>query len=206
MLDAIGTNERPPAAGWLLPSVRETAEPMPIPKRKTKPTNRQWKTRMEKALEQANLYAQLMQAASAYITINKPKCRHAADVAELLRPLVATKPHEELWVILLDPRNHVIRLHLCTIGLADRSQAHAREIFREAIIHNACKIVLAHNHPSGDPMPSPQDIECTRGLTSAGRLIGIEVTDHIVVGHRTPERERDYVSLRELNLMDGGAA
>jgi len=131
----------------------------------------------------------------------RPKIRTAADAANHLREKLRGKTQEELHVLLLDTRNFLMRDETVTVGLADRSQAHAREVFRNAIRENSCRIVLVHNHPSGDPMPAPQDVECTRGLVSAGRLIGIEVMDHVVIGTRTPSRDRDYVSLRELNLM-----
>ncbi len=62
-------------------------------------------------------------------------------------------------------------------------------------------MLLAHNHPSGDPIPSPQDVESTRGLASVGKLIGIEVLNHVIISRRTPSREHNYVSFRELKLM-----
>lgn len=131
----------------------------------------------------------------------RPKIRHASDAADLLREKLRGKPQEELHALLLDTRNYLLRDDCITVGLADRSQAHAREVFRNAIRENSSRLILVHNHPSGDPMPSPQDVECTRGLVGAGRLIGIEVVDHVVLGTRTPSRERDFISLRELNLM-----
>ena len=116
-------------------------------------------------------------------------------------PERADKQQAELWLLLLNIRNHLISMTPGTIGLADHNQAHAREVFRTAIRENCCRIILAHNHPSSDPMPSPQAVECTRGMVTADRLIGIEVMDHVVIGVRTPSRDRDYVSLRALNLM-----
>ena len=158
--------------------------------------------RRHSVLRKAQAFAEMMEAAATYIAVERPKMRTAADAANLLRPLLADKEQEELWVLLLDTRNGLISAHPCTIGLADRSQAHAREVFREAIRHGGCcRLILAHNHPSGDPMPSPQDVEATRGLTSAGKLIGIEVVDHVVLGKRTVSRDRDFISLRELSLM-----
>ena len=157
--------------------------------------------RRNAVLKKVMAFAEMMDAAAAYITAERPKIRHAADAVALLRPLFKEKPQEELWVLLLDTRNHLIEAHPCTVGLADRSQTHAREVFRCAIHANSARLILAHNHPSGDPMPSPQDVECTRGLVSAGKIIGIEVMDHVVLGVRTPSRDRDWLSLRELGLM-----
>ena len=123
------------------------------------------------------------------------------SVAEHLASCFLGKAQEEFHVLLLDPRNCLIRNETVTIGLADRTQIHAREVFRQAIRENACRVILAHNHPSGDPTPSPQDIECTRNLVAAGKVIGIEVLDHIVVGTRSPTRPRYWLSFREANLL-----
>jgi len=157
--------------------------------------------RRNAVLKKVMAFAEMMDAAAAYITAERPKIRQAAEAATLMRPLFKDKQQEELWVLLLDTRNHLIEMKPCTVGIADRSQAHAREIFREAIYQNCSKIALAHNHPSGDPMPSPQDVECTRGLAQAGKIIGIELVDHVIIGQRTSERPRDFMSLRELGLM-----
>ena len=146
-------------------------------------------------------YAVMMEQAAAYITSERPKVRTAADAAVLLRPMVKDAKQETLYAVLMDTRNMVLSIIPVTTGLADRSQSHAREVFREAISQNAARLVLVHNHPSGDPMPSAPDVETTRGLVSAGRIIGIEVMDHVIIGTATQDRPRDYVSLRELNLM-----
>jgi DNA repair protein RadC len=186
-----------PREGWLLPP-----EPAPIPaqaKCRQKSARRQ--DDREEALKRAQVYSHMMENAAAYIATERPKLKTAADVADIVRPLVHRNLQEELWVLQLDTRNHLIEMHPCTVGIADRSQAHAREVFRDAIRQNCTRIILAHNHPSGDPMPSPQDVESTNGLVKAGKIIGIEVVDHVVIGQRTPSRERDWVSLRELNLM-----
>jgi DNA repair protein RadC len=74
-------------------------------------------------------------------------------------------------------------------------------VFKSAIAANAAAIVLVHNHPSGDPTPSEGDIKVTRDLIRAGQLLKIEVVDHIILGRATPEREKDYVSLRELGYF-----
>jgi DNA repair protein RadC len=78
---------------------------------------------------------------------------------------------------------------------------HPREVFRPAIAAGAAALVLVHNHPSGDPTPSEADIRVTRDLIRAGQLLKIEVLDHIILGRRTTERAKDYVSLRELGYF-----
>ena len=133
--------------------------------------------------------------------IEKPRIQGPDDVADLLREQCRGKPQEEFYVLQLDSRNYVLRHDCITIGLVDRTQVHAREIFRQAIKEGCSRLILAHNHPSGDPTPSPQDIECTRNLVQAGKVIGIEVMDHIVIGVSTAARPRDFLSFRESNLL-----
>jgi DNA repair protein RadC len=86
-------------------------------------------------------------------------------------------------------------------GTLDTILVHPREVFAPAIVKRASAIVLAHNHPSGDPTPSEADIKVTRDLIRAGQLLKIEVLDHIILGRRTDERPRDWVSLRELGYF-----
>ena len=78
---------------------------------------------------------------------------------------------------------------------------HPREVFKSAISSNAAAIVLAHNHPSGDPTPSEADVKVTRDLIRAGQLLKIEVLDHVIIGRATSDRPKDYVSLRELGYF-----
>jgi DNA repair protein RadC len=98
---------------------------------------------------------------------------------------------EEFHVVLLDARHRVIRSVLSSQGTLTASLVHPREVFRPALREAAAAIVLVHNHPSGDPSPSPEDRELTRRLASAGLLLGIPVLDHVVVA------DRGFVSLRE---------
>jgi len=142
-----------------------------------------------------------MEAAAQYVAEEKPSVNCPEDTANILRPILQNKKQEEMWVILLNAKNRVEKIHMVTMGLADRSQCHAREIFREAIVNNASKIILAHNHPSGDPTPSPQDITMTRSVVEAGKIIGIEVIDHIIVGMKTSARHVDHLSFRNERLI-----
>ena len=132
---------------------------------------------------------------------DRPHLGGPAAVADWLRERLRGKAQEEFHVLLLDSRHRLLRDVLATIGLADRSQSHAREVFRAAIRENCCQVILGHNHPAGDPSPSPQDVECTRLLTAAGKVVGIEIIDHVILGARTPSHPRDYTSLREAGLM-----
>ncbi len=103
---------------------------------------------------------------------------------------------EHFWVIGLTTRNTVRYLDLVSLGTLSSSLVHPREVFRTAIGRGVASLVLSHNHPSGDPEPSDDDIKLTRRLAEAGRIIGIEILDHVIVG--SDER---HASLKEQNLV-----
>ena len=106
---------------------------------------------------------------------------------------------ENAVVIFLDTRRRVTGwMHIAT-GTLDTLLVHPREVFRPAMLANAAAIVLAHNHPSGDPTPSEADIKVTRDLVRAGQILKIELLDHLVIGH--PAEARGHVSLRELGYL-----
>lgn len=113
------------------------------------------------------------------------------DAAAHLLPEFGSSAVERFGVLLLDSRHRVIRARLLSVGSLDASLAHPREVFREAIVGGAAAIVLFHNHPSGDPTPSRDDVALTARLASAGALMGIDVVDHIILA------ETRYRSLKE---------
>ncbi len=121
-------------------------------------------------------------------------------IATQIREEALALQHERVWLFLLDTRKRLLRREILSDGLLDQSLVHAREVFRPAILASAHSIVLAHNHPSGDPMPSDSDIRTTRELIRVGRLMHIELCDHVVIGRRTETRPVDWVSLRSLGL------
>jgi DNA repair protein RadC len=122
-------------------------------------------------------------------------------IVQLLREQNLVKNVETLQVLLLNTRRRLIRVEPVTDGTIDTLLVHPREVFKAAIAANAAAVVLAHNHPSGDPTPSEADIKVTRDLIRAGQLLKIEVLDHIIIGRATPERPKDYASLRELGYF-----
>jgi DNA repair protein RadC len=130
-----------------------------------------------------------------------PLLDNPENVVRLLRARNLVKDVETLQVLLLNTRRRLIRVEEVTDGTIDTRLVHAREVFRHAIAANASAIVLAHNHPSGDPTPSEADIKVTRDLIRAGQLLKIEVLDHIVIGRATEGRAKDYSSLRELGYF-----
>lgn len=88
---------------------------------------------------------------------------------------------ESVSIITLDANNGFIAYHLITKGILNSSQAHPREIFRQAILDNACSIIMAHNHPSGNLVPSESDLKITEQVYKAGKIIGISLTDHLII-------------------------
>lgn len=130
-----------------------------------------------------------------------PVLDNPATVVNYLRETNRLRENETLQVLLLNARRRFIRLVEIADGTLDTILVHPREVFRQAIAANAAAILLVHNHPSGDPTPSEADIRVTRDLIRAGQLLKIEVLDHIIIGRASPQREKDYVSLRELGYF-----
>lgn len=122
-------------------------------------------------------------------------------VADLLREEMRALEVETFHIILVNTRRRLISTERLAQGTLDTLLVHPREVFRRAIAANASALILAHNHPSGDPAPSEADIKVTRDLVRAGQLLKIEVLDHLILGRRTDQRSRDYVSLRELGYF-----
>jgi len=122
-------------------------------------------------------------------------------VAQLLKAQNLVKNVETLQALLLNTRRRLIRVEEISDGTIDTLLVHPREVFKKAIAANASAVILAHNHPSGDPTPSEADIKVTRDLIRAGQLLKIDVLDHVIIGRATAERPKDYVSLRELGYF-----
>jgi len=106
----------------------------------------------------------------------------AEAAAALLRPSLTAKKKEHFVAILLDTRHRLIRLSPIAVGSLSASLVHPRELFKEAIAACAAAVIVAHNHPSGDPTPSEHDVALTKRLGQAGKLLGIEVLDHLILG------------------------
>jgi DNA repair protein RadC len=129
-----------------------------------------------------------------YQTTGNPVSKPEEVVAQI-RMKLKDKKKEHFWVLLLDTRNRVIKMSEVSVGSLNASIVHPREVFKEAISASAASVILAHNHPSGDPQPSKEDIEITKNLVAAGQLMGIEVLDHIIVA------DKGYVSLKAQRLL-----
>jgi DNA repair protein RadC len=126
--------------------------------------------------------------------VEKPKISSPNDAANMLMSEMALLEQEHLRLLLLDTRNTVLASPTIYIGSLNTSIIRVGELFRAAIKENAAAIIVVHNHPSGDPSPSPEDVKVTRQIVKAGNLLDIDVLDHLIIG-----RQR-FVSLKERGL------
>ncbi|WP_419877959.1 JAB domain-containing protein [Brevibacillus centrosporus] len=124
------------------------------------------------------------------------RIRMAKDAVGLFQAFLQESDREQFFLICLNVKNEPTAIHTVSIGSLDSSIVHPRETFKAAVLANASSIIVAHNHPSGDPTPSQPDLEVTKRLQEAGELLGIPVLDHIIVG-----TEGAYVSLKEGGYM-----
>lgn len=116
-------------------------------------------------------------------------------VFEYLKEKIGKEKKEHFVLICLDTRNNLI-IEDVSIGILNASLVHPREMFKRAILNSASHVVIAHNHPSGDPSPSEEDITTTRRLVEAGKIIGISITNHIIVG------QKNFVSLKQKGIIN----
>jgi DNA repair protein RadC len=126
----------------------------------------------------------------AHIPVRSPR-----DVFHLMQPYAAREVGESFWILALDSQHRVSAPTVITRGILNASLVHPREVFQAAILAGAVAIVLCHNHPSGDPTPSPDDRAVTDQLVAAGRLLDIPVHDHVIIGHGR------YASFAEAGLL-----
>jgi DNA repair protein RadC len=116
------------------------------------------------------------------VIYNTEKLTTPAQVAEAFRALFGDIDREAFVLFLLDGKNRIVSCNVVTIGSLNQCIVHPREVFKPAILANAAAIILAHNHPTGDPHPSPEDMAITRRIKEGGELLGIKVMDHIIIG------------------------
>lgn len=121
--------------------------------------------------------------------------RSPRDAADVLMEQLRYLQKEHFVCLFLNTKNHIIAQETLSIGSLNASIVHPREVFRAAIKRSSASILCAHNHPSGDPAPSPEDISLTSRLKEAGEIVGIEVLDHLIIG------DGEFVSLKEQGLM-----
>lgn len=110
------------------------------------------------------------------------RVRGPKDIADFMAPLAANLDREMFWVLMLDARNKVTGLHVVSVGSLTSTLVHPREVWKAAILANAASVILCHNHPSGEPTPSAEDLALTARLLAVGDLVGIRLLDHVVLG------------------------
>ena len=125
---------------------------------------------------------------------DRPKVRSPSDLATILLPEMTHLEREHFVVVCLDTRNNILEKQTLYIGSLNATHIRVAEVFREAIRKNAAAIIVAHNHPSGDPSPSADDVNVTKQIREAGDILNIELLDHLVIG------DQRFVSLRERGL------
>jgi DNA repair protein RadC len=126
---------------------------------------------------------------------SRPVIRQPTDLFEYFSTQMSLLTREEFCVAVLDTKNRLIKHAFVSKGTLNASIVHPREVFRVAIIHSAAAIIVLHNHPSGDPTPSQEDLDITQRLVEAGKIMGINVLDHIIIGGAK------YISLKEMQLL-----
>ena len=124
----------------------------------------------------------------------RPVVKSPADAANLIMLEMSALEQEHMRVLLLDTRNRVLAMPTIYVGNLNTAVVRIAELFREAIRQNCAALIVAHNHPSGDPTPSPEDVRITEQIVSAGKLLDIDVLDHLIIGHQK------FVSLKERGL------
>ena len=126
---------------------------------------------------------------------DKPLVKTPDDVVSVVKSKLRGKKKEHFLALLLDTRSQLIKVSEISIGSLDTSIVHPREVFKEAISASAASVIFVHNHPSGDPEASEDDIELTKRLAKAGEIVGIDVLDHIIIG------DKKYLSLKREGLF-----
>jgi DNA repair protein RadC len=118
-----------------------------------------------------------------YFYDKRPKISGMDDVVQIVKPMIADSNKEFFMALYLNTKNGVLKQEVISIGSLNANIIHPREIFKTACMISASSIIVAHNHPSGDPTPSREDIEITKKLHEAGKMMGIELLDHVIIGH-----------------------
>jgi DNA repair protein RadC len=128
---------------------------------------------------------------------DRPRLSSPRHLAAYLLPQYGTCAVEQFGLVMLDTKHRVIRVRIVSVGSLDATIVHPREVFREAASASAAAVVLFHNHPSGDPSPSPEDLALTARMVHAGEIMGIEILDHVILA------DQRYFSLAEAGHLQG---
>lgn len=140
---------------------------------------------------------QVKESSVRYDALEKKQIRGPKDISNILIDVLdlPSESVEKFGIINLDVKNRINGIHVLSVGMLSSTIVHPREVFKAAMMNNASSIILFHNHPSGDPTPSNEDIEMTKRIKNAGEIMGISVIDHIIVG------DFCFSSLKELGFI-----
>lgn len=127
----------------------------------------------------------------------RKKIQSPNDIFNIVQNVIRGNEYaeENLWLITLDTKNNITGIFTVSTGSLNSSIVHPREVFKRAVLQNAASIIICHNHPSGDPAPSQEDINITKRIYDAGKILGIELFDHIIIG------DNKYTSLKEKGVF-----
>lgn len=127
----------------------------------------------------------------------RKKIQSPNDIFNIAQNVIQANEYaeENLWLITLDTKNNITGIFTVSTGSLNSSIVHPREVFKRAVLQNASSIIICHNHPSGDPAPSQEDINITKRIYDAGKILGIELLDHIIIG------DNKYTSLKEKGVL-----
>ena len=149
---------------------------------------------MEKIIEIVRMKQEVKRGRGKYDSF---AIRSPQDAIDLIRDIIGDEDREVLLVLVLNSKNMINAVHRCHVGSLNASVVHPREVFKSCILNNGASLIVAHGHPSGDPIPSREDIEITKRLKEAGNIMGIELLDHIIVGGNsnksTSLKEKGYI-------------
>ena len=146
--------------------------------------------------EYVPVYTVFLRRSDVLSVRERPIIRSPQDAAAVVREYLASTNREHFVILLLDTKNAVIGINTVSVGILNSAPIHPREVYKPAILANAANIILAHNHPSGDPTPSAEDRHVTEKLVQAGEILGITVLDHVIVGDGGR-----YASLKDRGMM-----
>lgn len=157
-------------------------------------SSKRHKRRVAETLAQLRRIHDELNAQLYSLPTERPTIQRPQGAFEILRYFLGVLSHEEFWILSLDSRNRVIQLTKLYMGSVNSSPVRVAEVFRAAITDNAVSLILSHNHPSGDPTPSPEDIAVTRAAIQAGKLLEIDVLDHLIIANN------HFISLKQRGL------
>lgn len=127
--------------------------------------------------------------------------RSPEDASQVMFNFIGHEDREVFIVICLNTKNEVIAVHRAHVGSINASVVHPREVFKTAFLNNATSLIVGHNHPSGDPTPSQEDINVTKRLAEAGRILGVEILDSLIIGEMVSAHNIKHISLKERGYL-----